>query len=319
MGQLHVSVDCFHSLMKYHICSFLTCRYTCCEADKSYLCCPMPQAVCCYDHMLCCPKGFKCSLDEKTCSSGVLTVPALSASSPMSLKKGFNRLLESPSVEGTKLTVLKTSKMFHSIVCPDGECECQSDHTCCELSSGRWGCCPLPNALCCDDGVHCCPEGSIYFPSAGICLKEIKRTPFSIYYGGSCCQPHAGQFYCCDLRDAACCHDGDHSCCPNGYTCIAHGNCIKQSKGVAVLERIPASMRKADVGSVICPDGQSECPYTYTCCKLSSGQYRCCPLPDAVCCSDGALCCPYGYRCDVPAGTCQHQRETKVGDYDGLL
>lgn len=211
----------------------------------------MPQAVCCYDHMLCCPKGFKCSPDEKTCSSGVLTVPALSALSPMSLKKGFNRLLESPSVGGTKLTVLKTSKMFHSIVCPDGECECQSDHTCCELSSGRWGCCPLPNALCCDDGVHCCPEGSIYFPSAGICLKEIERTPFSIYYGGSCCQPHAGQFYCCDLRDAACCHDGGHSCCPNGYTCIAHGNCIKQSKGVAILERIPASMQKADAGAVL--------------------------------------------------------------------
>ena len=49
--------------------------------------------------------------------------------------------------------------------------------------------------------------------------------------------------------------------------------------------------------NVECPDGMSECPDGNTCCKLSSGQYGCCPLPNAVCCSDGIHCCPNGYSC----------------------
>ena len=35
----------------------------------------------------------------------------------------------------------------------------------------------------------------------------------------------------------------------------------------------------AQVGSVICPDGSSECPNGQTCCKLSTGEYGCCPMP----------------------------------------
>jgi hypothetical protein len=37
---------------------------------------------------------------------------------------------------------------------------------------------------------------------------------------------------------------------------------------------------------------------------MSSGEYGCCPLPNAVCCSDGKHCCPEGYTCDVSQGTC---------------
>lgn len=29
--------------------------------------------------------------------------------------------------------------------------------TCCLLASKRYGCCPFPNAVCCQDHVHCCP------------------------------------------------------------------------------------------------------------------------------------------------------------------
>ena len=46
-----------------------------------------------------------------------------------------------------------------------------------------------------------------------------------------------------------------------------------------------------------CQDGTSECPSGNTCCKLSSGEYGCCPLPKAVCCSDGVHCYPNGYSC----------------------
>ena len=54
-------------------------------------------------------------------------------------------------------------------------------------------------------------------------------------------------------------------------------------------------IRKAQ--SVECPDGVTECPSGNTCCKLSSGGYGCCPLPNAVCCSDHVHCCPNGYSC----------------------
>ena len=63
-------------------------------------------------------------------------------------------------------------------------------------------------------------------------------------------------------------------------------------------------MEETTVNTVVCPDGASTCPDGNTCCKLSSGQYGCCPLPQAVCCSDGVHCCPNGYTCDVSAGTC---------------
>lgn len=132
-------------------------RHTCCKADTSYLCCPLPQAVCCSDQKHCCPRGLKCSPDGKTCSSGVYTLPATSSSSPMSLMEGFNKLLhvmmlkfakkgKSLSVEHTKLSVVKKTTDVNSVICPDGQSECPDQNTCCKLSSGQWGCCPLPNA-----------------------------------------------------------------------------------------------------------------------------------------------------------------------------
>ena len=51
------------------------------------------------------------------------------------------------------------------------------------------------------------------------------------------------------------------------------------------------------VTSVMCPDGKSMCPSGNTCCKLASGGFGCCPLPNAVCCSDQVHCCPNGYKC----------------------
>ena len=41
-------------------------------------------------------------------------------------------------------------------VCPDQQSVCPDGTTCCELESGAYGCCPLPNAVCCSDKEHCC-------------------------------------------------------------------------------------------------------------------------------------------------------------------
>ena len=64
-------------------------------------------------------------------------------------------------------------------------------------------------------------------------------------------------------------------------------------------ETIKASVHTKAISlkNVVCPGGQSECPDGNTCCKLTSGEYGCCPLPNAVCCTDGEHCCPSGYTC----------------------
>ncbi|KAJ7353892.1 hypothetical protein OS493_031599 [Desmophyllum pertusum] len=235
---------------------------TCCQlASGQYGCCPLPKAVCCSDHVHCCPNGYTCSVANGTCSRGSDSIPMLE-----------------------KIPASKTAVLV-GIVCPDGASECPDGYTCCRLLSGQWGCCPLPQAVCCSDGEHCCPNG--YTCNGGSCTKGSKR-----------------QYGCCPLPNAVCCSDGVH-CCPNGYTCdVSAGTCSKGSDLMAMLQKIAASKRKADASSVVCPDGQSQCPDGNTCCKLSSGQYGCCPLPNAVCCSDGVHCCPNGYTCDVSAGTC---------------
>ena len=39
---------------------------------------------------------------------------------------------------------------------------------------------------------------------------------------------------------------------------------------------------KNKVKDVVCPGGGAQCPDGTTCCELSTGEYGCCPLPNAV-------------------------------------
>jgi len=45
-------------------------------------------------------------------------------------------------------------------ICSDGT-TCPGLDVCCMTSTGHFGCCPFPNGTCCQDLVHCCPNGSI--------------------------------------------------------------------------------------------------------------------------------------------------------------
>ncbi|CAH3195640.1 unnamed protein product, partial [Porites evermanni] len=280
---------------------------TCCKLSSGqWGCCPLPEAVCCSDGVHCCPDGYTCDVAEGTCSKGDKTVIQMSKKIP-----AFKRIIKV------------------NTVCPDGQSQCPDGMTCCKLSSGQWGCCPLPKAVCCSDGVHCCPNGYTCDVEAGSCTKGDKTTiPVSKNIqalkkivkaksvvcpdgqsecpnGNTCCKLFSGQWGCCPLPKAVCCSDGEH-CCPNGYTCdVEAGTCNKGSKTrIGMLTKIPAIKKITVVDTVMCPDGESQCPDDNTCCKLSSGQWGCCPLPKAVCCSDGEHCCPNGYTCDVALGTC---------------
>ena len=75
--------------------------------------------------------------------------------------------------------------------------------------------------------------------------------------------------------------------CTTGYTCdVSAGTCTRSNTAIQEINNML-------IGSVQCDDG-SECPTGTTCCKLSSGQWGCCPYPNAVCCNDGEHCCPQG-------------------------
>ena len=76
------------------------------------------QAVCCVDGVHCCAQGEKC--DDK----GGACVKAI----PWS----------------TKVAASPLSQNAKSVICPDREHECPDMSTCCRLSTGLWGCCPLP-------------------------------------------------------------------------------------------------------------------------------------------------------------------------------
>ena len=116
---------------------------TCCPAGGGqYGCCPDPNAVCCSDEKHCCPQGYQCDVASGTCTKA-------------DIKVFLQELVKSPA----------------DVVCPDGG-SCPSGDTCCMQSSGGYGCCPFPNAVCCSDYVHCCPDGYTCDVSAGTCLKS---------------------------------------------------------------------------------------------------------------------------------------------------
>ena len=278
----------------------------CCSDGKS--CCPSDYAVCCSDGKHCCPSGYTCNGANGTCSRQGSVIP--------SFKKMASK----------KVTNLK------NVICPDGQSECPDSNTCCKLSSGQWGCCPQENAVCCSDGKHCCPSGYTCDVSDGTCTRQASVIPMlkktaskkvtnlknvicpdgqsECPDSNTCCKLSSGQWGCCPQENAVCCSDGKH-CCPSGYTCdVSDGTCTRQASVIPMLKKT-ASKKVTNLKNIVCPDGQSECHDGNTCCPMSSGEWGCCPLPDAVCCGDGQHCCPAGYSCDTGSGTCV-QRSTAI-------
>ena len=42
--------------------------------------------------------------------------------------------------------------------CPEGVSLCSTSQTCCRSANNKWfACCPMTNAVCCPDGIYCCP------------------------------------------------------------------------------------------------------------------------------------------------------------------
>ena len=79
----------------------------------------LTQAVCCSDHIHCCPSGYTCDVEKGTCDQGLKSQPWLTK-------------LPAESIE------------VKSVPCPGGQVACPDGSTCCQTASGSWGCCPFP-------------------------------------------------------------------------------------------------------------------------------------------------------------------------------
>uniref|UniRef100_A0A8C9SA32 Granulin a n=1 Tax=Scleropages formosus TaxID=113540 RepID=A0A8C9SA32_SCLFO len=279
---------------------------TCCKTTTGeWACCPLPQAVCCEDHVHCCPQGTTCNTAKNTCESSSGSVPWLE-----------------------KVPAMRQQSDKAGDVPCDSTHACQDGSTCCKTTTGEWACCPLPQAVCCEDHVHCCPQGTTCNTAKNTCESSSGSVPWlekvpamrqqsdkagdvpcdsthACQDGSTCCKTTTGEWACCPLPQAVCCEDHVH-CCPQGTTCnTAKNTCESSSGSVPWLEKVPAMRQQSDkAGDVPC-DSTHACQDGSTCCKTTTGEWACCPLPQAVCCEDHVHCCPQGTTCNTAKNTCE--------------
>ncbi|XP_075033396.1 progranulin-like [Mixophyes fleayi] len=245
-------------------------EYSCVSTPQGgSACCPIAQGTSCQDGHHCCHSGSHCSEDGHYC------IPAANLS---------------------------------AVLCPDGRSECPSDTSCCQMADQSWGCCPLPQATCCDDHLHCCPLNAVCDLENGRCLFENGHVPLSKKFPARMkllpstvkCEDATvcpGTSTCCRLTS------GEWGCCPFEKVSKHKVLTVPWYKKMAAL--------KYDGGNLKCGDS-SFCPDKTTCCQLPSGDWGCCPIEQAVCCSDHLHCCPSGYTCDGSSGTCSKPPEDTI-------
>uniref|UniRef100_A0A3B1JL26 Granulin a n=1 Tax=Astyanax mexicanus TaxID=7994 RepID=A0A3B1JL26_ASTMX len=326
---------------------------TCCPTtDGGWGCCPMPRAVCCADKVHCCPENSVCHVNSSKCVSSTNKELPMWAKFPARLRADWenHRRKDLTNKQPKTSTALKstTTNKTRNLPCAlfsvctvynvpcDDTVACADGTTCCKNGEGGWSCCPLPQAVCCDDFLHCCPHGKKCNLIAGKCedpsgsvpwLKKVPSRPirekklpetkgFDIPFYNvpcndtaacpdetTCCKDSEGEWKCCPLPQAVCCDDFIH-CCPHGKKCnLAAGTCEDPSGSVPWMKKtlpLPPAL-----GSDVPCNDTVACPDETTCCKNVKGGWNCCPLPQAVCCDDFQHCCPHGKKCNVAAGTCE--------------
>uniref|UniRef100_A0A8C1MS83 Granulin a n=1 Tax=Cyprinus carpio TaxID=7962 RepID=A0A8C1MS83_CYPCA len=272
---------------------------TCCKTQEGgWACCPLPQAVCCDDFIHCCPHGTTCNVAAGSCDE-------TSGSQPW-FEKLSVKLISSQNVAVTQVSSV------HSDVPCDSTKSCPDGSTCCKTKEGGWACCPLPQAVCCDDFIHCCPHGTTCNVAAGSCDETSGSQPWSeklpvkLISSQNVAVTQECPYVFLIFSQAVCCTDGEH-CCPANYKCdVTRVSCIRGDVVIPWYNKMSSQSTPApslDLGAVEC-DEQSSCSADSTCCYLSTGEWGCCPHPEAVCCPDQQHCCPKGYRCDLRRRSC---------------
>ena len=84
---------------------------------------------------------------------------------------------------------------------------------------------------------------------------------------------------------AVCCEDHTH-CCPENTKCdVSSGKCIRGDTHIDWFTKTEAVSTKVQPSVLVPPnpvkcDDSHECPTANTCCKLDSGDWGCCPVPN---------------------------------------
>ncbi|XP_028268541.1 granulin a [Parambassis ranga] len=322
---------------------------TCCKTkDGLWACCLLPKAVCCDDHEHCCPEGTTCDTTSLSCvgpsgstpmqkkipafDNAANTTTATAAATAVTTDQTWATSQKQEEVTKEEDEEEESEEGEDKVQC-DAHTSCPRYTTCCFMASTqKWGCCPLPKAVCCADGDHCCPSNYKCDESQTSCIKgevvipwytklpattSIQANLSSVQCDGlnqcpehtTCCKL-TGEWGCCPLEKAVCCQDREH-CCPQGYTCnIASMSCEKVIR--LQLETVPLTpvylpantpLHSPSNHRDIPCDSQTSCQDDETCCKTSATTWGCCPSPNAVCCSDMKHCCPTGFTC-TDVGSC---------------
>uniref|UniRef100_A0A1I7UV94 GRANULINS domain-containing protein n=1 Tax=Caenorhabditis tropicalis TaxID=1561998 RepID=A0A1I7UV94_9PELO len=219
----------------------------------------MPHAVCCDDRNHCCPTGTTCNPLGQRC------IGEDEQHTPMRKKKPAKKTVE--------------RNEFNEVLCPDRSSKCPDGSTCCMLEQGTYGCCPVPNAVCCADMLHCCPNG---FQCHGqFCSQNYAKIP------------HLRKFSSTQIHRKP------------AVDFIPEEEDSEESS-----ESTEDAVEEDDINPIGCGVGKT-CPAKTTCCKIRgvNGEKKamCCPLSNAVCCEN--TCCPGGYHC-VAGGKCEKHART---------
>uniref|UniRef100_A0A5S6QDD0 Granulins domain-containing protein n=1 Tax=Trichuris muris TaxID=70415 RepID=A0A5S6QDD0_TRIMR len=165
----------------------------------------------------------------------------------------FYRLYYAPfevpaPIPSTRNVTEITANPERHVLCPDKRATCDDQDTCCLTTQGRYGCCPLPHAVCCSDKLHCCPHGMRCDVRHNRCIEKDGQTTLEAgspmtrliveyespaeqngpYAEGQSKEPTCPEsstpcqskqtIACCPMENGVCCPDGLH-CCPTGYRC----------------------------------------------------------------------------------------------------
>ncbi|KAF7636446.1 hypothetical protein Mgra_00004034 [Meloidogyne graminicola] len=276
---------------------------TCCTLDTGVFgCCPLPNAVCCSDHLHCCPENSHCDIEHQLCLH--------------TNKDGIKISL--PLMNKLSAKIIK-----QEVICPDKNILVQNIILVVLLD---YGCCPAENAVCCSDHLHCCPHGTECDIIESRCVisnfqkEKIKEFPqLSIQTKKH--RPKGKMIKAQIMKSSThFCNSWITSSCSaiNKWFILFNkllANCNGQFNEKELIKCIINTIyNKCILTEInykgqkdylmfpfpkICPD-KTICPSTDdTCCPRNDNGiivYDCCSIKKANCCSD-RTCCPYGYSC----------------------
>ena len=213
-----------------------------------------------------------------------------------------------PAPLSAQFQLLGSAPVLGKVLTAAAECSdtCTAQETACKLESGGVGCCPYPNADCCADHKHCCPEGFDCDLDKGQCVN--RTTPSACCLGGGSCV-EVTQAECTNMGGASRRSGCDEEPCP-GACILPDGCCHDLSKANCTPEGVfhgPGS--SCELGTpTSTPTSTPTATPTET--KVPEGGSCTTPSQCATALCVDEVCCDTA--CDGPAEVCNLQGQEGI-------